>query len=454
MASNDNYNYETIEKIRNGLETNTDTNCALIFAYNGTGKTRLSYDFAHYGREEGTPQHTLYYNAYTEDLFSWDNDIDNDTGEREYKLVIKKESALIQGLAGYDITADLYKYLNVFTDIGFKIHYERVENVKEETTEETENAPEEEVVKEIPSYVVFSKTKTLTAEERAEGKSDIIENIKISRGEERLFVWCFFRSIMDHVISDNEAYENIEYIYIDDPMSSLDDNNVIAFAAQLYNLINDTRSQYNKKLTNYNRSDDENEDKPLKRIKFIISSHHALFFHVMAHGLYDKKQKTNRYFLSRDKQSNELTCKDMSDNTPFYYNVAMMYELQKAIKTKKLYTYHFTIMRSVMEKIKEFFGHYNYSFILDKIKYMDDTFDAEAFNKKGELADLYSRIVNVFSHQGSFFAPVEMNEDYQRMLKTLFYHIKAKYKFYLPDLEDERSEKEIYDANKTNKQTK
>ena len=268
MASNDNYNNETIEKIRNGLETNTDTNCALIFAYNGTGKTRLSYDFAHYGREESAPQHTLYYNAYTEDLFSWDNDIDNDTGEREYKLIINKESALIQGLAGYDITADLYKYLNAFTDIGFKIHYDKVENVEEETTEETENSTEEEVVKEIPSYVVFSKTKTLTDEERAEGKSDIIENIKISRGEERLFVWCFFRSIMDQVISDNEAYKNIEYIYIDDPMSSLDDNNVIAFAAQLYNLINDTRYVYTKELTNYNRSEEENEDNPPRRIKF------------------------------------------------------------------------------------------------------------------------------------------------------------------------------------------
>ena len=73
------------------------TNCALVFAYNGTGKTRLSYDFAHYKRKEDTPQHTLYYNAYTEDLFTWDNDLEHNT---EYRLLINKSSSLIQGLAG------------------------------------------------------------------------------------------------------------------------------------------------------------------------------------------------------------------------------------------------------------------------------------------------------------------------------------------------------------------
>ena len=108
----------------------------------------------------------------------------------------------------------------------------------------------------------------------------------------------------------------------------------------------------------------------------------------------------------------------------------------------QLYTYHFTIMRSVMEKIMEFFGHFDYRFILDGILYKGNRFEETAFSK-GELIDLYSRIVNVFSHQGSFFSPREMNEDNKDSLKTLFYHIKNKYRFILPDLNDERSEKEI-----------
>ena len=159
------------------------TNCALLFAYNGTGKTRLSYDFAHYGRKENAPQHTLYYNAYTEDLFTWDNDIENETDNREHHLLINQNSALIQGLAGYSFSESLHKYLDVFTDIDFEFHYDKDNQ-------------------EIPEYVSFIKHHW-TVVEKDEGKSlqdNPAVNIKISRGEERLFVWCFFRCIMDQVL--------------------------------------------------------------------------------------------------------------------------------------------------------------------------------------------------------------------------------------------------------------
>src|SRR5690554_1806156 len=71
----------------------------LIYAYNSTGKTRLSTVFKDLGKQTGTspvttkskgatetasrevltpeslPGDTLYFNAYTEDLFFWDNDL-------------------------------------------------------------------------------------------------------------------------------------------------------------------------------------------------------------------------------------------------------------------------------------------------------------------------------------------------------------------------------------------
>ena len=70
---------------------------------------------------------------------------------------------------------------------------------------------------------------------------------------------------------------------------------------------------------------------------------------------------------------------------------------------------------------------------------------------RDELNDLYSRIVNVFSHQYSVFAPTEMNEDDKRLAKNVFYHIKKKYKFQLPDLDDERSQREIREGNRNNR---
>ncbi len=403
------YNYDIITSLREVFEEDESgkyTNCALIFAYNGTGKTRLSYDFAHYGREEGASPHTLYYNAYTEDLFTWDNDLENNT---DHHLIINQDSALIQGLAGFNFSEPLRKYLQVFTDIDFDFHYD------------SDNP-------DLPDYVVFSKTLN----------DETFENIKISRGEERLFVWCFFRCIVDQVLGGNSAYKGIEYIYIDDPMSSLDDNNVITFAAQLYNVIRDS-------LRNERRVINSGIDE-LRRIKFVISTHHALFFHVMIHGL-SNDSKLGQFYLHRAKDSDEVILKSMSDKTPFYYNVAMMSEIQEAIFNDRLYTYHFTIMRSVMEKIAEFFGHRDYRYILDGITYKGNDFDEPSFSK-GELVDLYSRIVNVFSHQGQFFSPTLMNEDNKDSIKTLFYHIKKKYHFMLPDLTDARSEREIHTSGR------
>jgi wobble nucleotide-excising tRNase len=56
-----------------------------------------------------------------------------------------------------------------------------------------------------------------------EGK---VEDIKISRGEENIFVWSFFLAIAGLAIDNDENYKWVKTIYIDDPISSLDDNNV------------------------------------------------------------------------------------------------------------------------------------------------------------------------------------------------------------------------------------
>ena len=416
MADND----VIIKALRRGFEVDDRdqfTNCALVFAYNGTGKTRLSYDFAHYGRGEGAPQHTLYYNAYTEDLFTWDNDLENNT---DHHLLINQNAALIQGLAGSNFSDSLRKYLQVFADIDIECHYD-------------EENPE------IPDYVTFSKK--VKQRERVSGiwtdyEVDV-ENIKISRGEERLFVWCFFRCIVDQVVGGNAAYKDIEYIYIDDPMSSLDDNNVIAFAQQLYTII---RQQLKQEIDEQRAGKED-----IRRIKFVVSTHHALFFHTMLHGLIADK-KLGRYYLSRNKQKGQLVLKSMSDNTPFYYNVAMMSEIQKAIETDRLYTFHFTVLRSVMEKIREFFGHHDFAIILEGIKYKGETYDRTVFSQE-DLTEFYSRVVNVLTHQGSMFTPALMNDDNKELATAIFNHLVDKYKFVLPNLNSSWSEARIAREN-------
>lgn len=416
MAYND-YIIKGLRRCFDPDESDRFTNCALVFAYNGTGKTRLSYDFAHYERREGIPKHTLYYNAYTEDIFSWNNGLEDGSSPR---LLINRNSSLIQGLAGYNFSDKLRRYLQVFADIDFDFHYDK------------EN-------EEIPDYVVFNKKlkKRVKINGAWEEIEEDIENIKISRGEERLFVWCFFRCILDQVVGGNDAYKDIEYIYIDDPMSSLDDNNVIAFAQQLYSTI---RQQLKQEIETQRAGRDN-----FRRIKFIVSSHHALFFHTMLHGL-NADKKLGRYYLSRNKQKDQLVLKSMSDNAPFYYNVAMMSEIKKAIESDRLYTFHFTILRSVMEKIKEFFGHRDFAIILEGIEYKGEKYDHTAFSQE-DLTEFYSRVVNVLTHQGSMFTPALMNDDNKELATAIFNHLVEKYQFVLPDLNSSWSEARIAREN-------
>ena len=69
----------------------------LIYAFNGTGKTRLSGEFknliAPTSSEEADGEPTrrkfLYYNAFTEDLFFWDNDLlANEAPRLKFKRIV------------------------------------------------------------------------------------------------------------------------------------------------------------------------------------------------------------------------------------------------------------------------------------------------------------------------------------------------------------------------------
>ncbi|MCY4224200.1 MAG: anticodon nuclease, partial [Bacteroidetes bacterium] len=52
-----------------------DTAIQLLFAFNSVGKTRLSVAYKNATRNEDGKRTGIYYNAYSEDLFLWDNDI-------------------------------------------------------------------------------------------------------------------------------------------------------------------------------------------------------------------------------------------------------------------------------------------------------------------------------------------------------------------------------------------
>lgn len=164
----------------------------LLYAYNGTGKTRLSMEFKQRGKRGGADQRdTLYFNAFTEDLFYWDNDLENDA---ERVLKINSASNFFGGFRELALEEKIFSFLARYVNFDFKIDYEKW-------------------------TISFRK-----------GAQD---NIKISRGEENLFIWCIFLTICELAIDGAEAYDWVRYFYIDDPISSLDENNAISGSQRL-----------------------------------------------------------------------------------------------------------------------------------------------------------------------------------------------------------------------------
>ena len=339
----------------------------VLFAYNGTGKTRLSGEFKSLGQQlnEETGEKTadtLYYNAFTEDLFYWDNDLDNDT---ERVLKFNKSSRFFNGLKDLDMDNRIRPLLQRSADFDFSINYDdaSINFYRDESTQR-------------------------------------IDNIKVSRGEENIFIWCFFLAIVQLVIDKAEAYEWVKYIYVDDPISSLDDNNAIAVASHLAALMKG------------------------EGVKVIVSSHHTLFFNVLC----NETSRAEQLFLQKSKDNATYILKDTT-KTPFFHHIALLKELKKASDTGILYTYHFNILRNILEKTASFHGYAHFSSCIRKG-------DAE-----NEL--VYTRIVNLLSHGNySLFGPKEMVEENKEYFRNILNNFLEDYNFNQRIFEETQNQEE------------
>lgn len=330
----------------------------LLYAYNGTGKTRLSMEFKSAGKaKNGGAPDTLYFNAYTEDLFVWDNDLQ---GDSKRVLRLNSDSRFFSGIKDLALDESIQSYLSRYTNLDFDIDY----------TDWT---------------VSFRKGEA--------------EHIKVSRGEENIFVWCLFMAICERVIDAHPSYDWVKYFYIDDPISSLDDNNAIAVASDLAKLLRKAKD----------------------RIKVVVSSHHALFFNVICNEL--KTSKTKRYFLHRPKNNGDFTLR-ATDDSPYFHHVAMLSEVRKAADSGALYTYHFNMLRSILEKTATFFGKKDFSACLEGV----------------EDEALFSRALNLLSHgRYSLYEPTEMLEDNKQLFREILSAFLSKHQFDLPVLLNEQA---------------
>lgn len=352
-----------ITRLRNDL---TNSDFTLIYAHNGAGKTRTSMEFKDAGKRKNNGNaDTLYFNAFTEDLFVWDNDLQADT---DRYLTLNSNSKFFAGFQALALEPKIFVYLERYATFGFKFDYA---NWRVMFDQDTKN----------PKYHPNN------------GEPEFINepNIKISRGEENIFKWCFFLALCELAIEDEDGtgpYNWVKYFYIDDPISSLDDNNAIAVATDLITLVKKSEG----------------------KIKTVISTHHSLFYNVLWNEL--RVQKTNRFFLFKNGEEGYGLQK--TDDTPYFHHVALLSELQKSSKTNKIYTYHFNALRSIFEQTASFFGKKDIGFCLDGIK--DKT--------------LYNRALNLLSHgKYSIYQPVEMSDDNKKLFKRILKDFITKFDF-------------------------
>jgi len=334
----------------------------VLYAYNGTGKTRLSMAFKNIGKQGGADvdsRDTLYFNAFTEDLFHWDNDLE---GDSDRKLTLNADSRFFDGLAELEMDNRIRPLLQRYVDFDFRID-----------TQEW--------------AVRFSRTED----------GQVIDNIKVSRGEENIFIWCFFLAVMQLAMDpDIEAYRWVKYVYIDDPISSLDEHNAITVGNHLAQLLN----------------------KAGNPLKIVISSHHPLFFNVMHNELDARKsKKVSAHFLSRSKADGSYSLA-YTGATPFFHHVAVLTELYKAEQSGNLYTYHFNMLRSVLEKSASFHGFSNFSACIPT----DDANDPEGV--------LHARLINILSHGNySLFEPQPIQEENKAHFKKILDGFLKRYPF-------------------------
>lgn len=352
----------------------------LIYAFNGTGKTRLSREFKQLIAPKGdlgegddgerltelARDKILYYNAFTEDLFYWDNDL---TLDAEPKLLIQP---------------------NTFTDWVLK-----------------DQGQDRNIITTFQRYSSLKLTPLFSEDFRQvtfsleTGDNTQSGNLKISKGEESVFIWSVFYALLDQVIEilnvpepadrDTNVFNKLEFVFIDDPVSSLDENHLIELAVDLAQIVKSSKSE----------------------LRFVITTHNPLFYNVL-HNEFRGDNKKYR-MMRLDDGTYDLV--PQPNDAPFSYHLYLKSEIEQAIGNGRLSKYHFNFLRNILEKTSTFLGYTRWGDLLPK-------------TTDGRTNPYETRIINISSHSKHSGEEIaELTEDDKRVLSYLVNELNSMYRF-------------------------
>ena len=376
----------------------------LIYAFNATGKTRLSTILkdklnVSENDEESKIKKILYFNAFTEDLFTWENDLEND--ENRY-LKYDKRTYFGNFLENQQ---QFNQVIITFQKFVGDLIVPIFEDIEEQAVDDF-GIPIIDIIgdQRIPRLESNFKSIRFTVDD---------ETIKISRGEERIFVWSIFVTLLDLIIEElgdsefDSDFQNFKYIYIDDPISSLDDNNIIDSAIFLKDVI----------------AKSENTD-----LKFILSTHQPLFYNVLYNEIRFEKRikKTCFYVLKKDIENNnevKYILTDVEKDSPFGYHLKVREELRRAIDSGRVEKFHYALLRNLLEKTATFLGYSRWEEVLLGLEVAGDEITTENI-------ELYAQRIDLFTHnRQSDLEFRELQEREKNTLIELFNSFEKNYKF-------------------------
>ena len=333
----------------------------LIYAFNGTGKTRLTNLFYNMNLQDGESSLVcLIYSALFEDTFQWDNIVN------ELHFMVQDE-----WLRRLFEDEDLESRIK---EIYGRYHFSHFE----------------------PFFDVENQ---LVYFQMATGDDESNDHIKISRAEESLFIWSVYHAVLDlmvDILSDKtenrttDMFNNVKYIVIDDPVSSIDDTRIVSLAIDLVDTVNKLKEL---------------------GLKVIILTHHALFFNVVKNIMGDK---ATSWSLS---SSYEGICRKDIKDSPFAYHLFAMTLIKQAIENNTIERYHFNLFRAILEKTANFLGYKHYKSLLT-----------------GENKDETYRILNIYSHSRiADMEPQDIPSDHKNRFADIFNDFLKSYNWKIED---------------------
>ena len=181
------------------------------------------------------------------------------------------------------------------------------------------------------------------------------DNIKISKAEESIFIWSVFYTFIDLMIYElkearedrsTNIFDDIEYLIIDDPVSSIDDIKILNIAIKIFELIGRMKDI-------------------IKKPNILVTTHHALFYNSIYNLLNREKGiKLKSYILNKKDYTYSL---EEKGDSPFGYHLILVNKICDAINEDALEKIHFNMFRILLEKTSNYFGYKKYDeCILDK----------------------------------------------------------------------------------------